>query len=88
MTIINWWIGATVSLSQSEYLVAESNKSLTIVVTLSKMASENVTIEVTLSDGSANGNLEHGMHSMVWEIMKLSFITTKNLLTETFRKIL
>ena len=51
-------IGATVSLSQSQYSVVESNNSLTGTITLSSRASEDVIVEVTISDGSANGNVE------------------------------
>ena len=51
-------IGATVSLSQSQYSVNESNKSLTGTIILSSKASEDVIVEVTISDGSANGNVE------------------------------
>ena len=53
-----WPIGATVSLSQSQYSVAESDNSLSVIIMLSNRASEDVMVEVTLSDGSANGNVE------------------------------
>ena len=43
------------SLSQSQYSVVESNNSLTGTITLSSRTSEDVTVEVTISDGSANG---------------------------------
>ena len=46
------------SLSQSQYSVAESDNSLSVIIMLSSRASENIMVEVTLSDGSANGNLE------------------------------
>ena len=46
------------SLSQSQYSVAESDSSLSVMIMLSSRASENVIVEVTLSDGSANGNVE------------------------------
>ena len=46
------------SLSQSQYSVAESDSSLSVMIILSSRASENVIVEVTLSDGSANGNVE------------------------------
>ena len=46
------------SLSQSQYSVAESDSSLIEMIMLSSRASENVMVEVTLSDGSANGNVE------------------------------
>ena len=46
------------SLSQSQYSVAESDSSLSVMIMLSGRASENVMVEVTLSDGSANGNVE------------------------------
>ena len=51
-------IGATVSLSQSQYSVVESNNSLIGTITLSSRTSEDVIVEVTISDGSANGNVE------------------------------
>ena len=53
-----WSIGATVSLSQSQYSVVESDNSLTGSITLSSRTSEDVIVEVTISDGSANGNVE------------------------------
>ena len=45
-------------LSQSQYSVVESKSSTTVTVTLSNEASEHVIVEVTISDGSANGNVE------------------------------
>ena len=44
------------SLSQSQYSVAESNNTLTGTITLSSRASEDVIVEVTISDGSANSS--------------------------------
>ena len=44
------------SLNQSQYSVAESDPSLTVNITLSSRASEDVMVEVTISNGSANGN--------------------------------
>ena len=46
------------SLSQSQYSVVESSNSLTGTITLSSRTSEDVIVEVTISDGSANGNVE------------------------------
>ena len=46
------------SLSQSQYSVVENSNSLTGNITLSSGASEDVIVEVTISDGSANGNVE------------------------------
>ena len=46
------------SLSQLQYSVAESDSSLSVMIMLSSRASENVMVEVTLSDGSANGNVK------------------------------
>ena len=46
------------SLSQSQYLVVESNNLLTGTITLSVRTSEDVIVEVTIIDGSANGNVE------------------------------
>ena len=61
--IVYYWkvdslIGATVSLNQSQYSVVESDNSLTGSITLSSRTSEDVIVEVTISDGSANGNVE------------------------------
>ena len=47
-----------VSLSQSQYSVAESDTLLTVNITLSSTASEDVMLEVNISDGSAIGNVE------------------------------
>ena len=46
------------SLSQSQYSVEESNNLLTGTIAMSSRASEDVIVEVTISDGSANGNVE------------------------------
>ena len=51
-------IGATMSLSQLQYSVVESNASLSVMIMLSSRASKDVMVEVSLSDGSANGNVE------------------------------
>ena len=46
------------SLNQSQYSVEESETPLRVTITLSSIASEDVPVEVTISDGSANGNVE------------------------------
>ena len=46
------------ALSQSQYFVVENKNSTTGTVTLSNEASEDVIVEVTISNGSANGNVE------------------------------
>ena len=46
------------SLSQLQYSVAENSNSLIGTITLSSRTSEDVIVEVTISDGSANGNVE------------------------------
>ena len=46
------------SLSQSQYSVAESDTSLTVNITLNSTTSKDVIVEVTLSDESDNGNVE------------------------------
>ena len=51
-------IGATVSLNISNYSVAENNGLVTGTIILSSKALEDVIVEVTISDGSANGNVE------------------------------
>ena len=51
-------VGATVSLNQRQYSVSESASSLRATITMSRRASRSVTVEVTVSDGSANGNVE------------------------------
>ena len=43
------------SLSQSQYSVEEGDNSITGTVTLSSRTSEDVIVEVTISDESANG---------------------------------
>ena len=44
-----------ISLEQSEYLVANEDSSLSVVITMSNLASEDVIVQVTVSDGSASG---------------------------------
>ena len=56
--VCHYSIGTVASLSQSQYLVVESNNSLTGTITLSSRTSEDVIVEITISDGSANGNVE------------------------------
>ena len=46
------------SLNQSQRSVAEGESSTTGTVTLSSIASENVTVKIIINDGSANGNVE------------------------------
>ena len=45
-------------LSQPQYSIAESDTSLSVTITLSNATFEDVMVEVTLSDGSADGNVE------------------------------
>ena len=45
------------SLGQSQYSVAESDAPLPVTI-MCNTASEDVVVEVTLSDGSANGNVQ------------------------------
>ena len=49
-------IGATVSLAQSQYSVAENTKTLSVSIMMNATASEDVMVEVTISHGSAEGN--------------------------------
>ena len=60
--------GGIVSLNQSQYLVTESDNVLTMTLTMKRrcslnddllyaVGSEDVTVEVTISDGSASGNV-------------------------------
>ena len=44
-----------ISLEQSEYLVANENSSLSVVTTMSNVTSQDVIVQVTVSDGSASG---------------------------------
>ena len=46
------------SLSQPQYSVAESDTPLPVTIMLSNRPSEDVVVEVTVSDGSANGNVQ------------------------------
>ena len=45
------------SISQTQYLIAENDSTLSGNIMMDKLASENVTVEVTISDGSAKGNV-------------------------------
>ena len=51
-------MGAVVSLNQPQYLITENSSFLPVNVILNRIASEDVIVEVTISDGSANGNVE------------------------------
>ena len=44
-----------ISLKQSEYLVANEDSSLLVVITMSNVTSQDVIVQVTVSDGSASG---------------------------------
>ena len=46
------------SLSQSQYSVVESDNSLTGTIILNRRTSEDVIVEVAISNGSANGSVE------------------------------
>ena len=46
------------SLSQLQYSVVESDTPLLVTIMMSNRASEDVVVEVTLSDGSADGNVQ------------------------------
>lgn len=46
-------VEAKVSLSKSQYSVMESDSKLSGVIMMDKKASENVTVQITVSDGSA-----------------------------------
>ena len=48
----------TVSLSQPHYTITENSGYLPVTITLNSTVSEDVIVEVTISDGSANGNVE------------------------------
>ena len=65
--ILQWCIFSTVSLSQSQYSVAETDTSLTVGITLSSTTSENVMVQVTIIDGSANGNV--GQYNNINQIL-------------------
>ena len=46
------------SLRQSEFSIAENDTLLRVTALLGKMTSRDITVEVTISDGSANGNVQ------------------------------
>ena len=46
-----------VSINQSEYSIMENNSVLSGSIIMDKVASDNVTVEVTIGNGSANGNI-------------------------------
>ena len=46
------------SLSQAQYLVEESDNFVKTTAELSSRASKDVIVEITVSDGSANGIVE------------------------------
>ena len=45
------------SLGQLQYVVMENDDTLSAMITLDRETSEDVTVEVTVSNGSANGNI-------------------------------
>ena len=48
----------TVSLNQSQYLITENNSFLPVNIKLNNTVYDDVVVEVIISDGSANGNVE------------------------------
>ena len=48
-------IDIVVSLEKSEYLVPNENSSLSVVITMSNVASQEVVVEVSVTDGTATG---------------------------------
>lgn len=48
-------IDAVISLEQPEYLVTNENSTLPVVLTMSDLASLDVVVEVTVTDGTAIG---------------------------------
>ena len=46
------------SMNQSQYSAAESDTPLSVTIMMSNRASEDVVVEVTLSDGLADGNVQ------------------------------
>ena len=46
-----------ISLEQSENLVLNENGSLSVAITMSNVTSQDVTVEVTVTDGTATGRL-------------------------------
>ena len=46
------------SLSQSQSSIAESDTPLPVTIMLSNRASEDVVVEIILTDGSADGNVQ------------------------------
>ena len=48
-----------ISLEQSEYLVLNENGSLSVTITMSDVTSQDVTVEVAITDGTATGKHMH-----------------------------
>ena len=46
-----------ISLERSEYLVLNENGSLSVAITTSDVTSQDVIVEVTVTDGTATGRL-------------------------------
>ena len=48
-----------ISLEQSEYVVYDENGSLSVTITISNVTSQDVIVEVTITDGTATGKNMH-----------------------------
>ena len=48
-----------ISLEQSEYLVHNENGSLSVTITMSNVTSQDIIVEVTITDGTATGKYVH-----------------------------
>ena len=47
-----------ISLNRPQYSISENSSFLPVTITVNTTVSEDVIVEVTISDGSANGNVE------------------------------
>lgn len=60
--ICNWSVAAKVSINQLQYLVMENDSALSGSIIMDKSASENVTVQVAVGNGSATGNVMCNNH--------------------------
>ena len=47
--------GAVLSLEQSEYIITDENSTLSVVVTMNEVTSQDVIVEVTITDETTTG---------------------------------
>ena len=66
-----WLTDIVISLEQSEYLVTDENDALSVTIVMSDITSQDVIVEVTITDGTATGKYSMYVYRNVQETLML-----------------